>query len=149
MENPFKGIGSAPPSLGGAYILPGLHKLEVKECKLVNSQQKQTLVFVVSTTVIESDNDAMKLGSERSWVVLFSWPSHLSNIRQFIEAATGFDFEKLSDEEAAELSAGVVDESNPLKGQILHCNAFNLKTRADKDFTKCVWEAAEEEDAAA
>ena len=141
--NPFAGIDKAPPSTGGQYILQGNHILLVDACKIVNSQQgKARTLYVVETTVVESDNPEMKEGTTRSWVVNFDHQPALSNIRSFVAAAMNMPFDDVTEDH----SMGTVSEANPLKGTVLKCEAFNIKTKGKgQDFTKVQWKNMEDD----
>ena len=138
MSNPFAGINNAPPSMGGQYLLTGQHKLQIEECKVVKSQRKNADMFVVATTVIESTNPEMSAGSQRSWICNFQHASALSNIRQFVSAALGVNFNEVDED----VCAGVVTDENPLAGTTLNAEAFEVPTRAGGVFTKVAWSAA-------
>lgn len=102
-------------------------------------------MFVASLETLESDNEEMAEGSERSWVVNFAHASALSNIRHFISAAAQCSFDEVTEE----LSSGVVHDDQPLEGVLIQCEAFNVKTRKGTDFTKCKWTSLQAEQDAA
>lgn len=144
LVNIFKGIGKAPLSFGGNYVLPGMHTFKIKECKLITSQQKAADMFIAEMEVIESSNDAMIPGSTRSWVCNFQHASALSNVKSFLVAALNCTPEDLDEE----IASGVVNQPDCLAGITIACEANNVKTRKGGDFTKCLWEfVAAQEDA--
>lgn len=133
--NPFKGIKNAPPSFGGDYVKPGKHLLEVKEHKLIKSQQKNTDMFVAVFTVLESNNPAHPAGSTCSWIVNFQHASALSNLKSYVMSV----YNCLEADVDEDLTASLTDASQPGRGVVVQCEANHVKTRKGGDFTKCAW----------
>lgn len=140
VRNPFRGISKAPMSFGGNYILEGKHLLVVKECKLIESSQKNTDMFVAEFYVIESNNSKMVPESTRSWVVNFQHPSALSNMKSFAVAGLNCTEDDIDED----MASALVHKDQPIRGVVLKCEANQVKTRKGGDFTKCLWEFAAE-----
>lgn len=134
--NPFDGMNDAPPSVGGAYLVPGNYDLEIVEVKLVKSQRESTMFFAAEFDVLASNVDEVKVGSKRSWVANFKHKSTLSNIKHFLAAALDVEFDDVDED----VSKACVDEDQPLKGVRVRAEAFNVKTKQNRDFTKVKWE---------
>jgi hypothetical protein len=133
--DPFSAISTARPNGGGNYILTGQHILQIRECKRIDSPHKGTTNFVATMEVIESDNDQMKTGSERSAVFTLKHAPQVSNLRSFLAAAMDKDFDDVDESDAHK----AVAKDQPLAGVTLFCEAFPFRTQKGVDITKYAW----------
>lgn len=136
--NPFKGIKNAQVYGAGAYMLAGVHEVEIGEIKLTKSVQKagNPDMLIVEVMIIESTNADMVPGSKRTWIVNFAHQPALGNIKQFVAAAYNCDQEDVDDA----LAASITDPSQPCRGKILKCQGTTILTKEKRQpFTKCEW----------
>lgn len=137
-ENPFRGLKDAPIYGAGAYMLAGLHTVEIGEIKLTKSIKKigNPDMLIVECLIIESSNPDMVPGSKRTWIVNFAHQPALGNIKQFVTAAYNCEEDEVDDE----LAASITDPSQPCRGKILKCQGTTILTKEKKQpFTKCEW----------
>ena len=138
--NPFKGIKDAKPSVGGNYIKLGKHTFEIGDLKVVESSKKRNQMFYIAelkTVASTAHNE----GESVSFVVDMEY---LSDIKHFIAAAVGCEFDDVDDD----LAASSVHKKQPFEGVLVDCEAYNKKTKNGGDFTKCKWSSVSEEAAA-
>ena len=132
----FGGIEGAKYSEGGVYVLPGVYRFQILECKYIKTgpHKGSKDCFVAELKIVESTNPERLPGSVCSHMVTITGnPSALGNIKQFISAAAACD-EAAVNEAAAE---AVVSPAQPLKDVFVRCSATNIKTKTGRDFTKC------------
>jgi len=134
--NPFEGINDALPSLGGNYIKIGEHVFRVIALKVIKSQNDGKMKFVAELKAERST--VHRVGEVVSWVTDLSLKVGLSNTKHFVAALIGCDFSDVDDD----VCAGVVIEDQPEAGNLIGCQATNIKTKAGNDFTKCLWSEA-------
>ncbi len=100
-------------------------------------------IFIVETTINESDNPNIKPGDKRNWAQSFSLPSALPRIKSFIGAAIGLCPKRQLKEINAKVTATVCDksvgETNPLRGKKLSLSCTAKTTRAGKEFIQHMW----------
>ena len=140
--NPFKGIGEARPSAGGNYILTGKHRFEIKELKYIQPAGETTYAFIAEFVVVSSNNAEMQPGTTRSWYCALKHKSALGNIKAFMVAALGsMNGAPVNETDVTDdIVLGCCDDSQPLRGYQIDCEAFMIKTKVNKtDFTKCNW----------
>lgn len=133
--DPFAGLGKAKPSAGGNYITPGNFTFVVDLVKIVESSKDSSMSFVAELEVVESDQESVKKGSQRSWVANFKHASTPSNVKHFIADTYGLPFDDVTDD----IGRSIANDANPAEGCVLKCEAYHVKTRAGGDFTKCKW----------
>lgn len=135
----FSGIDKASYSENGVFFLPGNFVVEVLKCKSGTTRKKVDF-FLAEVRILQSSNPERPVGSKVTWFVsIVPDTSALGNIKNFIAVASDID-EKEVDDAGAEM---VVSDAQPLNGTLLRASAVNLKTRADRDFTKVSWEKYE------
>jgi hypothetical protein len=128
----FDNIGSAEFYAGGKYVTPGLYLAEILKVKQGLTRNKRAF-FVVEMKVLETSNEKdHQIGTEMSWMVMVDQDAALGNIRHFLSVAADTPFSEVTKEDGEE----AVGEGNPLAGVRVRVMAVNIKTRANKDFTK-------------
>jgi hypothetical protein len=133
----FSGIGSAKSNGGGVYFLPGIYTLECKACKTGETREGKKPFFVAEFTILESTNPDRPVGSTVSWMVMMDkyLETALGNIKQCAAALFGIP-ETDVDEAGVE---ALISAANPAAGIKVKAEATNIKTRAQKDFTKVLF----------
>ena len=139
----FGGIDKARASGSGRYFVPGLYKLEVKELKVIPSQQKSTDFFVATFEILSYQQHAsmdgkpeFASGEEVTWLVDMDQKSALGNIKGFgLALLPGSKDEDITEE----VMEGMIGPEQPGSGVIVEATAINVKTRAGNDFTKINW----------
>ena len=128
----FDGIENAEHFAGGKYIQPGLYLAEVVKVKQAMTRNKRPF-YVVELKVLESSNlKDHPLGTNMSWMVMLDQDAALGNIKHFVSVASETPVKEVQASDAEDSCS----EENPLQGVKLRAMAVNIKTRADKDFTK-------------
>jgi hypothetical protein len=127
----FGNISSATYSDGGVYLLPGVYRLKIKSCIYKKTRKGQD-AFIVEFEVVESTNTERLPGSTCSWMVTMDKEPALGNIKQFIAEAVEQAMEAINEQ----IAEAVVAAQNPLAGRFVRCSAVNIKTKANRDFTK-------------
>ena len=105
-------------------------------------------LFIVETTVDESDNANIKSGEQRNWVQSFGLPSALPRIKSFIGAAIGLCPQRQLKEINQRVDKAVCDSSvgpsNPLQGHKLRLTCTSKITQKGKEFIQHSWSVAHE-----
>jgi len=128
----FDGIGNAQYFEGGKYVTPGLYKAEIQKVKQAKTRNGRPF-FVVEMKVLESSNlKEHPIGTDFSWMVMLDQDAALGNIKHFISVASDTPINEIQASDAED----AVSEANPLGGIEIRLTAVNIKTRAQKDFTK-------------
>lgn len=129
------------------YFEPGKYSVTIDSVFLYERRLGGGKLFVVETTVDESDNPSIKVGEQRNWVQSFALPSALPRIKSFIGAAMGFCPQRQLKEINSRITANICNESvgidNPLSGHRLKLTCIGKTTRTGKDFVQHVWGIAE------
>jgi len=133
----FGGIKGAKYSEGGNYVKPGVHRFKVMLCKHIKTAPHTGSkdAFVVEMETLEST--AHEKGELVTWMATLDKTPSLGNIKMFLMAALPAEdvTEDQIDESVVEYA--INEAENPLKDQIVRCSATNIKTKANRDFTKC------------
>lgn len=138
-KSAFAGIGQAEVFETGVYIQPGVYLAEVKKVKQGETRKKREF-FVVEMKVLEtSDIKAHPVGSDMTWMVMMDQDAALGNIKHFLNVAGDIPLEEISEQDALD----AVGQENPLQGTKLRIIATNIKTKAQKDFTKVKFMSAD------
>jgi hypothetical protein len=102
-------------------------------------------LFIVETTVNESDNPNIKPGEQRNWVQSFSIPSALPRIKSFIGAAKGLcpsrQLHEINKQITLQVCEEAVSVANPLRSKRLKLLCINKISRLGKEFTHVQWRA--------
>lgn len=136
----FSQIGSAKSSQGGIYFLPGKYALECRANKTGKTREGREF-FVAEFTILESTNAERPVGTSVSFMVMMdkNLETALGNIKGYIASLFGIP-EAEVDEAGVE---SLITAENPGQGMKVRAVASNIKTRANKDFTKVIWEPYE------
>lgn len=159
MGRAFGGIGGAKIGQGGVYFLPGKYRVELAKVALINSRKREDM-FVVETTIQESDVPERKPGTKCSYICNMKNDSALGNIKAFLAACAGADPDNEKEVEAAftdkngqditeETAEMAVSDENPLAGTVLDLVCVNKQTRGSPgnpphDFTLHFWKPVKE-----
>lgn len=125
------------------YFEPGTYSVAINSVFLHNRRLGGGPLFVVETTVLESNNQRIRPGDRCNWVQSFALPSALPRIKTFIGAALGLcpkrQNQEINAQVTAEVCTEVVGPSNPLCGKRLALSCISKITRAGKDFVQHSW----------
>jgi hypothetical protein len=129
----FDGIEKAEYFEGGKYVSPGLYLAKIDKVKQAMTRKKRPF-FVVEMTVLETSNPKdHPVNDGMSWMVMLDQDAALGNVKHFISVASDTPLDQVQASDAEDACG----EDNPLSGVTLRISATNIKTKADKDFTKC------------
>jgi hypothetical protein len=136
----FSKIKDAKSSQGGVYFLPGKYALECRANKTGTTREGRSF-FVAEFTILESTNPERPVGTSVSFMIMLdkNLETGLGNIKGYISAL--FDLPEAEVDEAG--VEQLVAADNPGAGVKVRAIASNIKTRANKDFTKVIWEPYE------
>jgi hypothetical protein len=125
------------------YFEPGNYMVTIDRVFLHERSMGRGKLFIVETTVNESDNPNIKAGEQRNWVQSFALPSALPRIKTFIGTAMGLCPQKQLKEINAQIGTVICEEAvgsqNPLGGKKLKLSCTSKITRAGKDFVQHTW----------
>lgn len=125
------------------YFEPGKFTVSIDSVFLYERRLGAGKLFIVETTVLESDNPHIKPGEPRNWVQSLSLPSALPRIKSFIGAALGFcpqrQLRELNATITSDICNDTVSTENPLRGKKLSLQCTAKTTRAGKDFIQHAW----------
>jgi len=158
----FGAVGEAKVTKSGNWFKEGSFKVKLLAVKAILSQEDQSPLFIVETKVLESSNDEIKIGSERSQVIDLTNVMGKPNMKSFIAAVSGVDpvaedaaakvcqfwSKKLGmDLTFAQICDICVDEkTNPLEGTIMDLECVMIRTKPKQgrpeggEFTKHNWQ---------
>ncbi len=141
----FDGIEhvAAEGTFARRYFEPGIYSVAINSVFLHNRRLGGGPIFVVETSVLESNNPRIRPGDRCNWAQSFALPSALPRIKTFIGAALGLcpkrQANDINSQVTAEVCTEVVSVSNPLCGKRLTLSCVNKITRAGKDFVQHSW----------
>jgi len=141
----FAGIEnvSAEGTSNRLYFLEGNHIVEIDSVLLLEKRLGGGKLFIVETTVKESDNPNMKPGEQRNWVQSLALSTALPRIKSFIGAAIGLCPKRQLNEINAKVNSDfcnhAVSPENPLSGRTLALTCVNKVSRNGKNFTQVIW----------
>ncbi len=125
------------------YFEEGNYVVEIDRVFLYEKRLSGGKLFIVETTIIESDNIKIKPGEQRNWVQSLTLPTALSRIKSFIGAAAGLCPRKKINEINSKITPSFCDKvigpENPLKGRKLALSCINKMSRNGKNYTQAVW----------
>ena|SRR3990167_1759268 len=128
----FDGIGKAQYFEGGKYVAPGFYLVDVQRVKQAKTRNGRPF-FVVEMKIVESnDLKEFPIGTDMSWMVMLDQDAALGNIKHFLSVASETPLDAIDTQDAED----AISEQNPLAGVRLRVMAVNVKTKAQKDFTK-------------
>jgi hypothetical protein len=129
------------------YFASGNYRVTIDSVFVHEKRLGGGKLFIVETTVDESDNPDIKPGEHRNWVQSFSIPSALPRVKSFIGAASGLCPQRQLKEINSKITAAICNEAvsahNPLRGKKLRLACVSKPTRAGKEFVQHIWGAHE------
>lgn len=125
------------------YFEPGNYVVTIDSVFLHERRLGGGKLFIVESTINESDNPRIKAGEQCNWVQSFALPSALPRIKSFIGAAMGIcpkrQLKELNDKITASVCNDSVGPDNPLRGQTLRLTCIGKTTRNGKEFVQHTW----------
>jgi len=125
------------------YFEPGNFLVKIESVFLHEKRLGGGKLFIVETTIKESDNPNIKTGEQRNWVQSLALPSALPRIKAFIGAAMGFcpkrQHKEINTKVTSEACNNAVSLENPLKGKNIKLQCISKKTKSGKDFNQVYW----------
>lgn len=118
--------------------MPGKYALECRVNKTGKTREGDKPFFVAEFTILESTNPDRPVGTSVSFMVMMDkyLETALGNIKGYVAAL--FDIpEDTVDEAGVE---ALISADNPGAGLKVRAIASMTKTKAQKDFTKVIWE---------
>lgn len=143
--NVFEGIEdvSAEGTSNRQYFEPGKYVVEIDRVFLHEKRLGGGKLFIVETTVKESDNLNIKPGEQRNWVQRLDNDYAKPRIKSFIGAALGMcprkQLEVINTRINSEICNKAIGENNPLAGKKLSLTCLNKVTKAGRNFTHPIW----------
>jgi hypothetical protein len=125
------------------YFEQGNYVVTIQSVYLFEKRLGGGKLFIVETTIDESDNPNIKVGEQRNWVQSFALPSALPRIKTFIGAAIGIcpqrQLKQINEKVTKEICEGVVSVNNPLHGKKVKLLCTSKTTQKGKDFVQHAW----------
>ena len=132
----FSTVDNAQMTMGGNYLQPGNHLLQIKACK-AGQTRKRVDFFVVEFTVYQSDRPDYRPGTPVSWMVTMDKDAAPNNLKAFGAVACGVqDNPEQITGDVIEYLASV---QNPLAGRYIRAFAWNKPTGRGTPFTRVLW----------
>lgn len=148
MDNIFSGIELVKVNSESQkqYFLPGKFSVRIENVFL-HKKRLGGHVFVVETTVLESNNPEIQTGEARNWVQPMEMDAAMPRVKCFIGAAKGYDPKRNLDDinkiVTQTLCESVVSGEITFKGVILDLECFNRRSnKTGKSFTIHLWSPA-------
>ena len=124
----------------------GEYEVEITAVKEVFGQKQRVYFFVVETLILASDNVALPAGERASWRVNMSRPSSPQNVRRFILAAAGKDWQDpqvdhaLPPEKVTTWTRQAMDPNlQPLRGKRMRLRVYLVKTEEGRKYSVHHW----------
>jgi len=152
----FASVNDATVTQGGVYFTPGMYVIKVLATKTSKSARNGRDYFIVECEVVESSNPAdWPVGAHASQVIDISNIMGPVNIKAFVCAAS--DVNPLAEDADAQVLTAwntalpsaapwtfekiceYAIAQNCFEDVILDLECVNIKTKANKDFTKHLW----------
>jgi len=131
------------------YFSPGQYTVTIDRVFLYERRLGGGKLFIVETTVNESDNPEVKPGEQRNWVQSFTIPSALPRIKSFIGAAIGLcpqrQLKEINERVNKAICEGSVGADNPLGGKKLKITCVSKTTSKGKEFVLLTWGVARDQ----
>ena len=155
----YSKIKNTEVSKSGSYFAEGNFHVEIMRIKEQESSTDSRCFFIIETKVLESDNEAIRPGAEKSQVIDLTQVMGLPNVKQFIASVSGidtgeFDNEEINDQveaywskqldtkvEFEDICEMVASSDNPLEGVRIDLVCSTIITKGKgQPFTKHVWQ---------
>jgi hypothetical protein len=131
----FDRVANADEQEGAAYPVPGVYPvLMVDTLKMIESRKGDKL-FVAELEVIQSDVPERPAGSCMQWVANFRHDPTPGAVKTFFARIMGVD----GSEVTSDALRYAIGEKQPCRGRLVRLEANMVKTKSDRDFTKCTW----------
>ena len=125
------------------YFEPGNYLVTIESVFLYERRLGGGRLFIVETTIDESDNPNIKAGEKRNWVQSFALPSALPRIKAFIGAALGLcpsrQLNEINKKIGTRECEEVINQANPVTGKRLRLSCIRKITRSGKPFNHIQW----------
>jgi len=133
-------IADADIQQGSRYFEPGVYLVQIDNCKFFANRQARPRA-AVDCTVVGSNNANFPKTTQVSWVVSLDTDSGPNTVKTFI--AKLFKVSSNDEIKSADVNKIFVKDgstvSSTASGMYALVNVYNIKTKSDKDFTKCEW----------
>jgi hypothetical protein len=142
----FSNIETESSTKGGYWFVPGNYRVRIKRT-FVKETRGGSDAVIIETEILESNIPEIRpVGSAPSQVIMMNKDAAKGNVADFLRAAFSsaacMAGEPTTPEEVPlneELANNAFGEDSPLPGVELNVEAFNIKTKANTDFTKIMW----------
>lgn len=128
------------------YFEQGNYVVTIQSVYLFERRLGGGKLFIVETTVDESDNPNIKPGEQYNWVQSFAIPSALPRIKSFIGAAMGLcpqrQLKEINTQVTAAVCDSVVDMKNPLRNRKVKLACVGKTSSKGKEFVQHIWAQA-------
>lgn len=125
------------------YFEAGNYTVTIDSVSIYEKRLGGGKLFIVETTIDESDNPHIKTGEQRNWVQSFAIPSALPRIKSFIGAALGFcprrQLKEINEKVTAEICSQSVGPENPLRSKKLKLTCMGRTSSKGKEFVQHTW----------
>ena len=125
------------------YFEKGHYTITIERVFLHEKRLGGGKLFIVETTVNESDNPNIKSGEQRNWAQSFALPSALPRIKSFIGAAMGLcpqrQLNDINTNITKSVCEGAISSGNPLHGKKLELTCTSKITSKGKEFVQHTW----------
>jgi len=125
------------------YFAEGQYKVTIDRVFLYERRLGRGKLFVVETTVNESDNPNIEPGEKRNWTQSFANEYTLPRIKSFIGAAIGLcpkkQLKEINERVNKTICEGTVGVDNPLRGRQLKLTCTAKTTSEGKEFMQHAW----------
>ena len=121
------------------YFEPGNYVVKINSVFLHEKRMGGGKLFIVETTIIESDNPQIKAGDKRNWVQSLVLPSALPRIKSFIGAAMGLNSKDINAHVTPTICEDIVGPQNPSADKKVGLCCIVKPTRTGKQFLQHIW----------
>jgi hypothetical protein len=148
------GIEQAKVSKTGLYFKVGKYRVKINAVRWIKASVGAKEFVVIETEVLESNNNEVPVGAERSQVIDMTGVMGMSNVKGFVAAISGVDSSSSNLNEQIEAYwAGLLgsplplsdicdmicSEANPLGGEEIDLECVEVTKRDGDPFTKHMW----------
>jgi len=141
-------VAEAESSKGGSYFKEGTFKVRVNRCLAKTSSKDGSDMAIIEAEVLESTNDEVPVGSNRSQIISFKFPSAHGNLQGFAQSAVRamhlqgiLEGEPPADGNVEGEVIQAIMEQGIATGVVLNLECVTTTTRAGNPFTKHLWSA--------
>ena len=136
-------IAAAPMQTSSRYFGPGIHLVEIDNCKIFSNRQRRPRA-AVECSVIDSNNEEFPQTTQISWIVSLDSDSGPSELKTFIAGVTGCQPSEVTNDVFLNFFMNADDPSSEGKQSIgiglqAIVNAYEKQTKSGGIFTKVSW----------